>query len=144
MVDRDKIEGFMRHLRQYTGQLREIAELDRHEFLNDPRAIGSARYYLQVSIESCLNIANHIIAAERLRAPRDYKDTFTVLTEAHIIPDDLGCTMRELAGLRNLLVHLYWEVDDHLVYEGIRSELGDFETFVGYVLAYLDHLAVPE
>ena len=127
MVDRDKVEGLFRHLRQYTGQLREIAELDLQEFLDDPRAIGSARYYLQVSIESCLNVANHVIAAERLRVPRDYKDTFTVLTEANIIPDDLGRTMRELAGLRNLLVHVYWEVDDCMVYEGIRSELGDLD-----------------
>ena len=46
--------------------------------------------------------------------------------------------MRELAGLRNLLVHLYWDVDDEMVYEGIRSELGDFETFVAHIIAYLE------
>jgi uncharacterized protein YutE (UPF0331/DUF86 family) len=52
--------------------------------------------------------------------------------------------MRELAGLRNLLVHLYWEVDDSMVYEGIRSELDDFQAFVRCILAYLDHLAAPK
>jgi uncharacterized protein YutE (UPF0331/DUF86 family) len=46
--------------------------------------------------------------------------------------------MRELAGLRNLLVHLYWDVDDSMVYEGIRSELGDLETFLKHVIVYLD------
>lgn len=46
--------------------------------------------------------------------------------------------MREMAGLRNLLVHLYWDVDDQMVYDGIRSELRDFETFVAYILAYID------
>jgi len=59
MVERDKIEGLIRHLRQYTTHLQEITDQDRDEFLRDPGSIGSARYYLQVSIETCINIANH-------------------------------------------------------------------------------------
>jgi uncharacterized protein YutE (UPF0331/DUF86 family) len=138
MVERDKIEGLIRHLRQYTTHLQEIADQDRGEFLRDPRSIGGARYYLQVSIETCINIANHLIAADRLRAPKDYKDSFQVLGETGILPGDVTRTMRELAGLRNLLVHLYWDVDDKMIYEGIRSELDDFETFVGYIVDYMD------
>jgi uncharacterized protein YutE (UPF0331/DUF86 family) len=141
MVDRDKIEGLIRHLGQYTAYLQEIVGQDQEQFLGDPRSIGSARYYLQVSIETCINIANHIIATDRLRSPKDYRDSFQVLNEAGILPDDFTGTMRELAGLRNLLVHLYWDVDDQMVYEGIRSELGDFETFVDYIVAYLEQSA---
>ena len=138
MVDRDKIEGLIRHLQQYTAYLQGIVEQDQEEFLGDPRSIGSARYYLQVTIETCINIANHIIATERLRAPKDYKDSFQVLNEAGILPDDFTRTMRELAGMRNLLVHLYWDVDDQMVYDGVRSELGDFQTFVGHIMAFLE------
>jgi len=141
MVDQDKIESLIRQLREYTGYLQEIVDQDQQEFLRDPRSIGSARYYLQVSIEACINIANHIIASERLRAPKDYRDSFTVLNEADILPDEFTRTMRELAGLRNLLVHLYWDVDDQMVYDGIRSELGDFETFVGHMIDYLERTA---
>ena len=137
MVDRDKIEGLLRRLRQYVAILQGIARLEQDQLLNDPVTIGGARYYLQVAIETCINIANHIISTERLRAPRDYRDTFTVLDEAGIIPGHFARTMRELAGLRNLLVHLYWDVDDRMLYEGLRSELGDFETFAGYIVAYL-------
>jgi uncharacterized protein YutE (UPF0331/DUF86 family) len=137
MVDRDKVEGLIRHLRQYTGYLRDIAKLDREEFLDDPMAIGSARYYLQVSIESCIDIANHIIATERLRAPKDYKDTFKVLNETGIIPDEFTGTMRAMAGLRNLLVHLYWEVDDKMVYDSLSTELDDFETFIFHVMNFI-------
>jgi uncharacterized protein YutE (UPF0331/DUF86 family) len=138
MVDRDKIEGMLRHLQQYTTYLQEIVAQDQQAFLGDPKSIGSARYYLQVSIETCIGIANHVIATERLRAPRDYRDSFKVLNEASLLPDDFTRTMQELAGLRNLLVHLYWEVDDQMVYDGIRSELDDFKTFVGHILAFMD------
>lgn len=141
MVDRDKVEGLIRHLRQYTGHLREIAKLDRDKFLNDPMAIGSARYYLQVSIESCIDIGNHIIATERLRSPKDYKDTFKVLNETGIIPDDFTPSMQAMAGLRNLLVHLYWEVDDEMIYDSLDTELDDFETFVTHIMRFIEDTA---
>jgi uncharacterized protein YutE (UPF0331/DUF86 family) len=137
MVDREKIEGLIRRLREYTGYLQEIVRQDQADFLDDPKSMGSARYYLQVSVETCINIANHIISTEGLRAPRDYRDSFTVLNEAGILSGDLAQTMRELAGLRNLLVHVYWDVDDETIYEGIHTELGDFAAFVEQVKAFL-------
>ena len=138
MVDRDKIEGLFRHLERYVTYLRQIGEQDRQNFLRDPRSIGSARYYLQVSIETCISIANHIIASERLPSPKDYRDTFKVPEDAEILPGDLAQTMQNLAGLRNLLVHQYADVDDRLVYEGIKGELSDFAAFTRSVLAFLD------
>jgi len=137
MVDRDKVEHLLRHLRTYTGHLDAVVTQEEAAFLTNPVLIGSARYYLQVSIETCINIANHIIATDRLRAPKDYKDVFNVLAEASILPVDFARTMQALAGLRNLLVHLYWEVDDQMIYRGIQAELGDFATFTQYVMAYL-------
>ena len=148
MVDREKIESLIRHLRRYTTYLQEITQQGEEEFLRDPKSTGSARYYLQVSIETyrvlvpggraCINIANHIIATENLRAPKDYKDSFQVLNEADILPDTFTRAMQELAGLRNLIVHIYWEIDDRMIYEGIQFELSDFEGFVEYILQYLD------
>jgi uncharacterized protein YutE (UPF0331/DUF86 family) len=143
MVDRDKIEGLIRHLRRYLTYLRELAPLTPTEFLTDPHAVGSARYYLTIAVEACLDIAGHIIASEGLRSPRDYKDTFRVLNEIGILPDDLTATMQSLAGLRNLLVHVYWDVDDAMLHESLRSELDDFEAFVAQVLAFLEQAEPP-
>ena len=96
-----------------------------------------------MTVEACLDIAGHLIASEGLRAPRDYKDTFNVLNEAGILPDDTTTTMQSLAGLRNLLVHVYWDVDDVMIHESLRSELADFETFVTHVLTFLDQSEQP-
>lgn len=137
MVDPERVEQQIHLIRRYTQNLQDIARNPLAEFLDDPHAVGSARYYLQVSIESCINIANHIIASEGLRAPRDYKDSFQVLNEAGILPDDLTPTMRAMAGLRNLLVHLYWEVDDEMIYADIRGRLDDFEAFIARVLDFV-------
>ena len=137
MVDRDKIEGLIRQLQLFTGYLIDITQENEAYYLNDPKSIGSSRYYLQASIETCINISNHIIATERLRAPRDYKDSFQVLNEAGILSDEVSRTMKEVAGLRNLLVHIYWDVDDRMIYAGIQSELSDFDDFIGEIMVFL-------
>jgi hypothetical protein len=43
----------------------------------------------------------------------------------------------------NLLGHLYWDVNDEMVYDGIRSELGDFETFIEHVISNRTSLINP-
>jgi uncharacterized protein YutE (UPF0331/DUF86 family) len=144
MVDRDKVKKLLQHLCVYTEHLRGIVDQDRRAYLQDPKSTGSARYYLQVSIETCINIAHHIIATEKLRAPTDYRDSFRVLDEVGIVPHTLARKMQELAGLRNILVHLYLEVDDELIYEGIRTELGDFAAFAEHILAFMDSADDPD
>ena len=96
-----------------------MRELQRHrvkKFLKDKILVGSAKYYLQVSIECCLDVANHVIASKQFRIPKDYADTFTIMIEEAIIPDKLGHRLRQAAKFKNRLVHLYGEIDDSLVY----------------------------
>ena len=60
------------------NRIKKISRTPQETFLKDKILIGSAKYYLQVSIECCLDVANHIIASEKFRAPRDYADSFIV------------------------------------------------------------------
>ena len=60
-----------------------------------------------------------------------------MLNEAGILLDGMTQTMRELAGLRNLLVHVYWDVDDEMIYEGIRADLQDFDVFIDCIVSFV-------
>jgi uncharacterized protein YutE (UPF0331/DUF86 family) len=102
--------------------------------------IGGAKYYLQIAIEACINIGNHIIASENYRNPKDYRDIFTVLNEREILPEQFTARMRQMTGLRNRLVHLYWEVDHELIYHYLQNNLGDFDLFIGYILDFINPL----
>jgi uncharacterized protein YutE (UPF0331/DUF86 family) len=117
--------------------LRHLARLPREQLINDPVPLGSAERYLQVAIEACLDIANHIIAAERLRPPKDYADVFSVLQEADLIPAEFLPALQRMARFRNRLVHLYWDVDAETIYEILQARLDDFDRFKGHILAFL-------
>ena len=42
-----------------------------------------------------------------------------------------------MAGYRNRLVHLYWEVTDEEMLEKIKDRLDDFDMFCKYILEYV-------
>jgi len=96
---------------------------------------------LQVGIERCLDVANHIIATERFRAPQDYADSFKVLDENHIVPSELSQKLRQMAKFRNRLVHLYGEIDNSYVYQIIHEDLGDMIEFRNIIITRYEMLA---
>ena len=134
MVSVDKISEKLMKLDEFLSLLQELSARPLETFLNDKILIGSAKYYLQVSIECCLDIANHIIAAERFRAPKDYADTFKVLQEAKLIPVGLGNKLQQMAKFRNRLVHLYGEIDDAFVHDFITGDVDDIVVFRSIII----------
>jgi len=136
-VDSTLLQDRLARLDEYLATLRRLAALPREELLKDPIPLGSAERHLQVAIEVCLDIANHIIAAEKLRAPQDYADAFAVLAEAGLLPVEFLPVVQRMARFRNRLVHLYWDVDAETIYEILRTRLDDFDRFKGYLLAFL-------
>ena len=72
------------------------------------------------------------------RAPQDYADCFSILADLQAVDSDLVDRLKKMARFRNLIVHLYWQVDDRRVYQIIQSEVGDLDTFRQQILAWLD------
>ncbi len=129
MVSIEKLSRKVIQLDECLGTLAEISKVSEENFIKDKIIIGSAKYYLQIGIECCLDIANHIIAAERMRAPKDYADAFAVLEENGIVQSKLGKKLRQMAKFRNRLVHLYGDVDDRFVYGFMKTDTDDIRSF---------------
>lgn len=137
MVQPEVIENRIKKLQEYLDKLSQLAKTQKRGFLADFRNTESAKYLLQVSIECCLDIANHIIASSKFRSPNDYADSFRILHEQKIVPDSLIDNLVEMAKFRNRIVHIYWEISDELVYEIIQEKLGDFNLYIQAILKIL-------
>ena len=134
MVSLEKIIQKFQQLDEFLRLLKKISKTPINSFLKDKLMIGSAKYYLQVSIECCLDVANHIIASEHFRAPKDYADSFMIIEEEGLISGDQGQRLRQMAKFRNRLVHLYGEIDNAYVYEFIKKDLKDIEEFKSIII----------
>jgi len=134
MVSKEKIFQKFSMLDDYLDILKEIAKKPVITFIKDKILLGSAKYYLQVSIECCLDVANHIIASERLRAPRDYADSFKVIEEDGLVSGKLSNRLQQMAKFRNRLVHLYGDIDDKNVHQYIKKDVRDLVEFKSIVI----------
>lgn len=106
------------------------------EFLSREDLQDRVERNLQVAIQSCIDIGNHIIAVAGLRAPNDYGDIFRILAENGIMEHNLAETFVKMAGFRNVLVHMYARVDLKRVYQALK-QLSDFEAFAKSIAAWL-------
>ena len=116
-------------LREYIGLLKRLRLRSREEFIEDPFVIGNVERYLQLAIQVVLDISNHIVADERLGAVEEYRDAIRLLGKSGYLQPDLTQRLLPMAGLRNILVHDYLEVDRSKIHTLLQDCLEDFEKF---------------
>ena len=120
-------------LREYVELLKRLRSEPRERFIADPFVHGNAERYTQLAIQVVLDIGSHIIADNRLGSADEYRDIIRILGDAHYLPPDLVNRLLPLAGLRNILVHDYIEVDRGKLYDALHTGLEDFENFATHV-----------
>ena len=131
--DRDRITRLMAEVENALSNIHELAELDEDEFLGNKHYVSSAKYNLLVAIEACIDIAYHLISKNKLRLPKDYADSFRVLEENGIIDRELARRLILMARFRNRLVHIYWDIDDRMIYKIISESITDTEEFLAHI-----------
>jgi uncharacterized protein YutE (UPF0331/DUF86 family) len=123
MVDQTRLDQMLSNLRSYVAVLERLARMPEADFLADPDKVGNAKYHFIIAIECCVDVANHIIASEDLRFPKDNADSFAVLVDSGILDDAQRDPLQSMARFRNRLVHLYQDIDDRRVCGYLQGSL---------------------
>lgn len=120
-------------LETYVRRFEDQADAD----LDDPVQRAAYERFLQLACEACLDAGEMVIAEKGLPKPGTYREVVTTLVEEGALEKDLGATLEEAAGLRNVLVHDYAEIDvEQLRAWGRRGDL--FREYVKQVAAWLE------
>lgn len=129
MVDRDVLSARLSALEGYLAELRGFRKVDEEDFVREPALHHLAERYLHLACEAVADVAHHVIADEGLRQPANYKDAIAVLAEAGRIDRESVHRLQDWMGLRNVLTHLYLEIDHRRTYAALHDDLGELETF---------------
>lgn len=133
--DMQKVRAKIQMIEENVRRLEALQARAHDEFIGDFLALEAAKHLLQVSIEAMLDIGAHLTARLRLKTPRDGAQVFQRLVQEGLLPADHVPTYTRMVKFRNLLVHLYQEVDAEQVYQIVQKELGDFRMFIADVWA---------
>ena len=140
LVDPSRLRSLLSRLTERRRELTAYAGLSIEEYLGDRRSVHASKYLLLTAIEDAMAVANHVIASEGYRAPSDYADAFRSLVEAGVLDRSLGERLEAMSRFRNLLVHIYAEVDDRRVHGFLQSDLVDLEALVRALLTRFPEL----
>jgi uncharacterized protein YutE (UPF0331/DUF86 family) len=128
-LDADVIRTRCGEIEQALDRLTRIRTAGREAFLADADAKDIACYRLLLAIEAALALCFHISARRLKQVPEDYAGCFAVLSHGGIISLDLSTRLQQMARFRNLLVHVYWNVDYARVFDVLANDLEDLRAF---------------
>lgn len=128
-----KLEFLDRHLSAI-----ERMEFDEQSFTDDEDIHDLIIFRLQQSVETCIDIANHIINSRNLPRKETAKDAFLFLGDQKIISKQLSLNMGGAADFRNRVVHGYNNFDYHVFYRDYKKDVKDLRLFGKEIIKLID------
>jgi uncharacterized protein YutE (UPF0331/DUF86 family) len=129
VVEAEIFDRRLERLEQTIADLRGIATMPAKALVADRALQAQAERWTQVAVEASIDLANHLIAARGWTTPATYRDAFRILAQHGVIDDAAAQKMAGWAGLRNIIVHLYLDVDHVRLHEVLVNELDDLLEF---------------
>ncbi|HHY05882.1 MAG TPA: DUF86 domain-containing protein [Clostridia bacterium] len=134
MVEKEAVIRRLTFLEEYCSDLVVARQtFNWAKFADDKVVQRYVERTLQMTVEACLDIGNHIIAYEGYREPVDNKDVFQVLFEQKILNEELVGNLKKMAQFRNVIVHGYIRIKPEIVYGVLQKNLGDILEFANLV-----------
>src|SRR5260370_16948760 len=135
MVDEGRVLGLLRNVADDVAMLKRESSAS-EERRQDPMWLRGVKYTFVTAIEACIDVTQHICAAEGWGPPADNGDAVRILGERGVLTSQLAASIRKAVGFRNVLVHEYIKVDDAIVVDKL-ADLSHLEAFVADVAAYV-------
>jgi len=129
MVDKTLILRKLAELDEYLEQIREYKDITIELYSKDWKTQRVVERTIQMMIEVCVDIAEHIIADRGYRIPTSYADTFRVLSEKDILSKELFNKLEKMARFRNIVVHNYDRIIGEIVIDILKRNLNDFLSY---------------
>lgn len=136
-VDRQIIEKLLNSLK---GELSKLDAMDftYEDLVNEVDVQDLVNRRLQVAIESCIDIATHLVSGLNLQGQDTAAEFFRLLAKEGVIRPELAERVAKAYGLRNVLVHLYLKIDYQIVHQSSHEGLEDLREFARQVVGFLE------
>ena len=128
-----RILTYLRELSDALKDWGKYQSISIEELRNNRDKRNMVLHAMLVSIQASIDIATYIIAQRGLAKPSTYRETFEILGKEKIIPEELADELSDLAGFRNILVHIYWGLNLEEVYAVLQNDLKTLYSFLNFM-----------
>ena len=131
-----KIEDYLKRLKKY-----ESTTLQEYSESQDIQLITER--LIQVMTEAALDILKHLLSCLGvLQQKKDWtnRDYCLEAAKLEILTPEIANQLAKAAGMRNLLVHTYLDIEPEQVFLAITKSLEVFPIYIQQITAYLNSL----
>ena len=139
MYIKEKIARKLQYMKKNVDFLRTYQNLSVRELEENHLIKSAIERNFHLAIESALDIGEILISEENFEKPEDYKSVFLILGKNNVIPKDFAENLAPIAGFRNVLVHLYEDVDLKILQRYLSEKLVDLDIFAKHIAKYLEN-----
>jgi len=93
---------------------------------------------VEIVIQGLLDIGEYIISCKGFEVPSSYRDIGIILWKNRVLDRESGEKLSRLAGLRNILVHIYSDIDYELLYNYARKLVDDARSMLQIFIDYME------
>lgn len=129
-LDWRSVERKLIRMRLLLEQLTSLGPFDGRRFAEEPIAGLAAERLLTLLVELAFGVNSHVATAVLGQAPDSYRESFLLAARAGMIDEKLAAVLAPAAGLRNVLVHAYLDVDHDRVAEATRLAPEQFAEYI--------------
>jgi uncharacterized protein YutE (UPF0331/DUF86 family) len=129
MVERDVALRKSEAIEHHAARLRAKLPLDPAALDADESLRNDVCFDLLQAIQACIDLAVHACTHEALGVPETPAAAFALLEKHGVIVAGLSARLARAAGLRNLIVHRYGDLDAKKLAQAIAGGLGDLQEF---------------
>lgn len=130
-LDVAKIRDLIADIQKCVKRLEEFSVMETSEFQSNSDEYGLAEHYFRRALEGVLTIGTHILSRLPVKT-KDYQDIIVELGKNGIVPTEFVEKNKKLAGYRNRMVHLYWEITAEELHSILRQHVSDIDAFCEY------------
>lgn len=138
VIKRNSIVGRLKELDVVVQELRQYEATTWADLRTDLSRRWVIERGLIAAATLILDVADHILSARFGVYTNSYEESLAQLHQYKVISEPLYQALKGLGGFRNVLVHLYQEIDLQQVLDSYQKALTVFPQFASEILTWLD------
>jgi len=138
MVDLNVVSMKLGELADRMARVREHCPADPQQLAADRDALDIVSFNLLLAVQTCLDLASHLISDEGWAPVATARGALERLQEQGVISMQTSLALHEAVGLRNFVAHAYGDVDPLLIHAAATTGLSDLERFASELSAWVE------
>ena len=143
MIDKEFVREKINLITRGLEYLEDFRDMTFSEAAGDFIKYSALKNILMEVIGRAIDVNEHIIVEKsdsRREVPKTYRETFLILGELGVFPEDFSLQISRSAGFRNAIVHEYNNLDKGIVYSTVAQAVDQYKNYCQYILGFLEKI----